>query len=366
MQQQISAIKTEVITLPASNRLHRRVLLNSRPVGAPTVKNFRLEEIAIPVISVGHMLLRTLYLSLDPYMRSRMSDAPSYAAPVAIGEVMVGSTVSRVEISQHPDYQAGDLVLGYSGWQGYALSDGAGLTKLDAQITHPSLILGVLGMPGLTAYVGLLDIGQPKVGETVVVAAASGAVGSVVGQIAKLQGCRVVGIAGSAEKCGFVVDELGFDACIDHHSVDLPQQLAANCPKGIDVYFENVGGVVFDAVLPLLNVHARVPLCGLIADYNDTGLPQGPDRLGRLALTLLSKRIKIQGFIISDHYATRYGEFFSQMTTWLKEGKIKYREDMVEGLENAPQAFIGLLEGKNFGKLVVRVANDQTDSQPTG
>jgi NADPH-dependent curcumin reductase CurA len=205
---------------------------------------------------------------------------------------------------------------------------------------------------------GLLDIGQPKTGETVVVAAASGAVGSVVGQIAKLKGCRVVGIAGSADKSRFVTEELGFDACIDHHSVDLNQQLAAVCYKGIDVYFENVGGKVFDAVLPLLNPAARIPVCGLIAHYNDTALPEGPDRLGLLTRTLLVKRIKMQGFIIFDDYGDRYSEFFNQMSPWLKEGKIKFREDIVDGLENAPQAFIGLLEGKNFGKLVIRVAND--------
>jgi hypothetical protein len=280
---------------------------------------------------------------------------------VALGEVMMGSTVARVEASQHPDYQPGDLVRGDSGWQDYVLSDGSGLTrltKLDTRMTHPSLALGALGMPGFTAYMGLLDIGQPKAGETVVVAAASGAVGSVVGQIAKLNGCRVVGIAGGADKCHFVAEELGFDACIDRRSADLPQQLAAACPSGIDVYFESVGGAVFDAVLPLLNTSARIPLCGLIAHYNDTGLPPGPDRLGLLTGTLLTKRVKMQGFIIFDDYGQRYGEFFSQMSLWLKEGKIKFREQLVDGLESAPQAFIGLLEGKNFGKLVIRVAND--------
>ena len=231
-------------------------------------------------------------------------------------------------------------------------------SKLDTAMTQPSLALGVLGMPGFTAYMGLLDIGQPQAGETVVVAAASGAVGSVVGQIAKLKGCRVVGIAGGAEKCRYVVSELGFDACIDHRSPDLKQQLAAACPKGIDVYFENVGGAVFDAVLPLLNTRARIPVCGLIANYNDTALPPGPDRLGLLPRTLLIKRIKMQGFIIFDDYAHHYGEFFGEMSQWLKDGKIKFREDVVDGLENAPQAFIGLLEGKNFGKLVVRLSND--------
>ena len=337
---------------------NRRIVLNSRPVGAPVVENFRLEQLGVPALSAGQVLLRTMYLSLDPYMRGRMDDAPSYAPPVAVGDVMVGGTVSRVDASRHPDYQAGDVVVGYGGWQDYALSDGTGLTKLDAQMTQPSLALGVLGMPGFTAYMGLLDIGQPKAGETVVVAAASGAVGSVVGQIAKLKDCRAIGIAGGAEKCRFVVEELGFDACIDHRSADMPRQLAAACPNGIDVYFESVGGAVFDAVLPLLNVSARVPVCGLIAHYNDTSLPPGPDRMGLLVGSLLKKRIKMQGFIIFDDYGPRFGEFIDQMSAWVEEGRIRFREDIVDGLENAPEAFIGLLEGRNFGKLIIRVAND--------
>lgn len=336
---------------------NRQVLLNSRPVGAPVSDNFHLVETAIPQPGPGQMLLRTLYLSLDPYMRGRMSDAPSYAAPVTIGEPMVGGTVSRVEESRHPDFQAGDLVVAYAGWQDYALSDGSGVIKLDPGMAEPSMALGVLGMPGFTAHMGLLDIGQPKSGETVVVAAASGAVGSVVGQIARLKGCRVVGIAGGSKKCRYVVETLGFDTCIDHHSANLPEALAAACPRGIDVYFESVGGAVFDAVLPLLNVKARIPLCGLIAHYNDTQLPAGPDRLGLLTRTVLTKRIKLQGFIIFDDYGDRYSEFYAQMRTWLDTGAIKYREDIIDGLENAPQAFIGLLQGANFGKLLIRVAH---------
>ncbi|QLG89378.1 NADP-dependent oxidoreductase [Chitinibacter bivalviorum] len=339
-----------------STTTNRQILLKSRPIGAPTADNFELVNSPIPTPAAGKVLLRTTYLSLDPYMRGRMSDAPSYAPPVALGTPMVGGTIARVESSQHPDYQAGDLVLSYSGWQDYTLSDGTGLNKLAADMPQPSMALGVLGMPGFTAYMGLLDIGQPKAGDTVVVAAASGAVGSIVGQIAKLHGCRVVGIAGGEDKCRYVVEELGFDACIDRRDADFATQLAAACPAGIDVYFENVGGAVFDAVLPLLNVGARVPVCGLIASYNATDLPAGPDRLGLLMGTLLKKRIKMQGFIIFDDYGHRYPEFFSAMSIWLSQGKIKFREDIVAGLENAPQAFIGLLQGENFGKLVVRVA----------
>ena len=341
-----------------NRKVNRRIVLNARPTGYPTKTSFRIDELVIPTPSAGEVLLRSIYLSLDPYMRGRMSDAPSYAPPIAIDEVMVGGTVSCVEASLNQDYKPGDLVLGYSGWQDYALSDGKGLSKLDARITHPSLALGILGMPGFTAYMGLLDIGRPKEGETVVVAAASGAVGSVVGQIAKISGCHMVGIAGGPDKCRYVVDELGFDACIDHRSVDLHQQLALACPKGIDVYFESVGGMVFDAVLPLLNACARIPLCGLVAHYNDTCPPHGPDRLGLLTATLLKKRIKMQGFIIFDDYAPRFTEFFTRMNEWLADGRIKYREDIIDGLENAPEAFIGLLEGKNFGKLIVRLAKE--------
>ncbi len=337
--------------------INRRIVLDRRPSGAPTAADFRIETADVPQPAAGQVRLRTLLLSLDPYMRGRMSDAPSYAAPVGIGEVMVGGTVSVVDASTHPDFKPGDRVLSMSGWQDYALSDGSGLMRLPKDDPQPSRALGVLGMPGFTAYMGLLDIGQPQAGETVVVAAASGAVGSAVGQIAKLKGCRAVGIAGGEAKCRYVVDELGFDACIDHHADDLPARLAAACPKGIDVYFENVGGAVFDAVLPLLNARARVPVCGLIASYNNTDLPPGPDRLGLLVGTLLRKRIKMQGFIIFEDYAPRYREFATAMRAWVDDGKVKFREDIVDGLERAPEAFIGLLQGRNFGKLVIRVAD---------
>jgi len=339
-----------------STTVNRRIVLNARPVGAPTADDFRMESGPVPQPDPGQVLLRTLYLSLDPYMRGRMSDVPSYAPPLAIGDLMVGGTVSRVEVTRHRDFKVGELVLGYTGWQDYALSDGQGLTPIASAEPQPSRALGVLGMPGFTAYMGLLDIGRPVAGETVVVAAASGAVGSVVGQIAKIKGCTVVGIAGGVDKCRYVVDDLGFDCCVDHRAEDLPGRLAAACPKGIDLYFENVGGAVFDAVLPLLNAKARIPVCGLIAAYNDTALPAGPDRLGLLVGTLLRKRIKMQGFIVFDDYGPRWGEFAHAMGAWVQQGKVKVREDIVFGLENAPEAFIGLLQGKNFGKLVIQFA----------
>lgn len=341
-----------------SSTQNRQWLLASRPHGAPTTDNFRLETTSIPEPADGQLLLRTILLSLDPYMRGRMSDAPSYSPPVEIGAVMVGGTVSRVEKSNHPDYQPGEWVLGYSGWQDYDVSDGSGLVKLGTDPEHPSWSLGVLGMPGFTAYMGLLDIGQPKSGETLVVAAATGPVGATVGQIGKLKGCRVVGVAGGAEKCRHAVEVLGFDQCVDHHAADFAEQLKQACPQGIDIYYENVGGKVFDAVLPLLNTAARVPVCGLVSGYNATDLPPGPDRLGLLMGTILKKRIRMQGFIINQDYGYRIAEFQQEMGRWVQEGKIHYREQVTDELENAPQALIGLLEGKNFGKVVIRVANN--------
>jgi NADPH-dependent curcumin reductase CurA len=334
---------------------NRRIVLASRPVGAPTQDNFRLENATVPSIQDGEVLLRSIYLSLDPYMRGRMNDAKSYAEPVAIDDVMVGATVCQVEQSQHVDYQVGEWVLAYTGWQDYGVSNGEGLVKLGMAPSHPSFALGIMGMPGFTAYMGLLDIGQPKEGDTLVVAAATGPVGATVGQIGKLKGCRVIGVAGGEEKCRHAKEVLGFDECIDHKAEDFAGQLAAACDKGIDVYFENVGGKVFDAVMPLLNTGARVPVCGLISQYNATSLPDGPDRMSALMGMLLVKRIKMQGFIIFDDYAHRYNEFATQMTEWLAQGKIQYKEQVVEGLENAPQAFMGLLQGENFGKLVIKM-----------
>ncbi|EGQ8028225.1 NADP-dependent oxidoreductase [Vibrio vulnificus] len=333
---------------------NRQIVLASRPVGAPTAENFALKQSDIPTPAQGEMLLRSVYLSLDPYMRGRMSDAKSYAEPVGIDEVMVGGTVCQVEVSNHAEFEVGEWVLAYTGWQDYAISNGEGLIKLGKHPGHPSYALGVMGMPGFTAYMGLLDIGQPKEGDTLVVAAATGAVGSMVGQIGKLKGCRVIGIAGGEEKCQFAKETLGFDECIDHKATDFAEQLAKVCHNGIDIYFENVGGKVFDAVMPLLNTGARIPLCGLISQYNATSLPEGPDRMSMLMAQLLIKRIKMQGFIIFDDYGHRYGEFAADMSQWLAQGKIHYREHLVQGLENAPDAFIGLLEGKNFGKMVVQ------------
>lgn len=337
---------------------NRRLVLAERPHGAPNERTFRLEEDSVPQPAAGQVLLRTVFLSLDPYMRGRISAAKSYAASVEIGQTMVGGTVSRVVSSRLDGFAEGDWVLSMNGWQDYALSDGTGLTNLGQAPQNPSYALGILGMPGFTGYMGLLDIGKPQAGETLVVAAATGPVGATVGQVGKLKGCRVVGVAGGAEKCRFAVETLGFDVCLDHHAEDFAEQLAAACPDGIDIYFENVGGKVFDAVLPLLNTLARVPLCGLIAQYNLTSLPEGPDRLPLLMRTLLTKRINMRGFIIFDDYGHRYPEFARDMSAWLAEGRIKYREHRVEGLENAPQAFVDLLEGRNFGKLVIRVGAD--------
>ena len=336
----------------------QRIVLASRPVGEISPENFRLERTAIPTPAAGEILLRTLWLSLDPYMRGRMSDAPSYAAPVAIGQVMEGGTVSEVVASNNPEYKPGDIVLSRGGWQTHELSNGKGLRKLDPNTAPLSYALGILGMPGMTAYFGLAEIGKPQTGETLVVAAASGAVGSVVGQIAKIRGARAVGIAGDEKKCHFVTDELGFDACVDHRAPDFAARLKEACPKGIDVYFENVGGKVFEAVFPLLNTYARVPVCGVISQYNATEPLQGTNWVPTLMRGVLTKRLTLRGFIVSDFYP-RFNEFAAEVVGWVKSGKLKYREDIVEGLENAPRGLIGLLRGENFGKRLVRVAREK-------
>lgn len=336
-----------------------QVLLASRPVGAPTAQNFDIVQTPIAAVAPGEILVRTIYLSIDPYMRGRMDDAKSYAASVAIGAVMTGGVVGQVVQSRNANFSEGDYVLGMFGWQSFSISDGTMVRKLDPATAPISTAVGVLGMPGLTAYVGLLDIGEPKSGDTVVVSAASGAVGSVVGQIAKIRGCRVVGVAGPVEKCTYVEKELGFDVCVSHRSATLKQDLAAACPDGIDVYFENVGGKVFEAVLPLLNDFGRIPVCGLIANYNLTELPPGPDMSARVMRNILTKRLKIQGFIVTDRY-DRFPAFERDVGGWIRDGSLKYREDIVDGLENAPDALIGVLAGRNFGKMLVRVSEDPT------
>ena len=331
-----------------------RIVLASRPVGPPTPDAFRLEHAPMPVPAPGEVLLRTRWLSLDPYMRGRMSDAPSYSPPVEIGAVMVGGTVGEVVESRAEGFSPGDLVMAQGGWQEYAALPAKALRRVPPGPASPSTALGILGMPGMTAYCGMLNIGQPKPGETVVVAAAAGPVGSLVGQIAKLHGARAVGIAGGPDKCAHVLG-LGFDACLDHRAPDLPDRLAAACPDGVDVYFENVGGAVWDAVLPRLNPFARVPVCGLVSYYNLTEPPPGPDRTALLMRAVLTKRLLLRGFIVWD-FAAQQEDFLQTVGGWLLEGKVRHREDVVSGLDAAPDAFIGMLRGANFGKMLVRVA----------
>ena len=328
-----------------------QVLLASRPVGWVKESDFRIVETPVPSPAEGQVLIRNLWLSLDPYMRGRMNDARSYAAKVELGEVMTGETVGEVIESKNSKFKPGDAVAGRVGWQQYALSDGRDLRPIDPELVPLSANLGVVGMPGVTAWVGLYDIGQPKSGETVVVSAASGAVGSVVGQLAKMRDCRVVGIAGGKEKCDFVVRELGFDACIDHRAGNLAAALAEATPKGIDVYFENVGGPILDAVLLRCNPFARIPLCGMVSQYNATS-----DRYGVQNLMMcVAMRIKLQGFIVSDHMQ-RWPQALKELAEGVRSGKIKYRETVTQGLENAPRAFIGMLKGENFGKQLVKLA----------
>ena len=334
----------------------RQVVLAARPKEKPELTDFRLEETAIPTPAAGQLLLGVEYLSLDPYMRGRMNDGKSYAKPLEIGEVMPGETVAHVLVSNNSAYVKGDVVLARTGWRTHALSDGAGLRKLDPAAAPITTGLGVLGMPGFTAYGGLRVIGKPQPRETVVVAAASGPVGSLVGQLGQLAGARAVGIAGGPEKCAFVKDELRFDAAVDHRAPDFPARLAAACPDGIDVYFENVGGAIWEAVLPLLNDFARVPVSGLIAQYNGVPDGDGTDRLPATMRQILSKRLTVRGFIYYDFASEHYADFLREVGAGIATGRIRYREDIVDGLENAPGAFIAMLEGRNFGKLIVRVA----------
>jgi len=341
----------------------RQIVLAARPQGKPQLTDFRLEETEIPTPASGQLLLAVQHLSLDPYMRGRMDDRKSYAKPLQLGDVMTGESVAEVLASNHPGYAEGDIVVAATGWRTHAVSDGVGLygtpvRKLDPAVAPVSTALGVLGMPGFTAYGGLRAIGKPQQGETVVVAAASGPVGSLVGQLAKLAGARAVGIAGGPEKYAFVKDVLRFDAAVDHRAVDFPAQLAAGCPNGIDVYFENVGGAVWQAVLPLLNTYARIPVSGLIAQYNGVGPGNGTDRLPATMREILSKSLTLRGFINSEFAGKYYDEFLREVGAGIADGRIRYREDIVDGLDKAPEAFIGMLDGRNFGKLIVRVGAD--------
>ncbi len=335
----------------------RQIVLASRPNGPPTAENFRLEEMPMPKLPPGGLLLRVLYLSLDPYMRGRMDDAKSYARSVGVGEVMTGESVCEVLASDRRGFSPGDIVLAHTGWRTHAAWDGPATRKLDPAVAPITTGLGVLGMPGFTAYAGLNLIGKPKAAETVVVAAASGPVGALVGQLAKMAGARAVGIAGGAEKCRYVVEELRFDAAIDHRASDFPAKLAAACPKGIDVYFENVGGAVWQAVLPLLNTFARVPVCGLIAQYSAAGPAAGVNLLPATMRAILTKSLTLRGFINYEFAAEHYPTFLKTVAAGVADGRIRYREDVTDGLENAPAAFMGMLQGKNFGKALVRLAH---------
>jgi NADPH-dependent curcumin reductase len=334
----------------------KQIVLASRPNGRPTLDNFRVEEVAQPRMPRGGVGLRVLYLSLDPYMRGRMDDRKSYAPSVGVGEVMTGQSVCEVTASEHPGYAAGDIVLAPTGWRTHAASDGTGLRKLDPNMAPITTGLGVLGMPGFTAYAGLYAIGKPKPGETVVVAAASGPVGSLVGQLARMAGARAVGIAGGPDKCRYVREELRFDAAIDHRAPDLPRALAAACPNGVDVYFENVGGAVWQAVLPLLNRFARVPVCGLIGQYNASGEPPGPNLLPATMREVLTKSLTLRGFINYEFAAEHFAPFLQTVAEGIRSGAVRYREDITDGLENAPATFLGMLEGRNFGKTLIRVS----------
>jgi len=326
-----------------------QVTLANRPVGWPKETDFKVVESDIPKPGAGQVLVKNLYLSLDPYMRGRMNDMQSYAPNVQIGQVMVGGTAGEIVESNNPKFKAGESVVGYFGWQQYGVSDGAGLNKVDPKLVPLSAYLGAVGMPGLTAWLGMIDIGVPQQGETVVVSAAAGAVGSIAGQIAKIKGCRAVGIAGGKAKCDLVVKEFGFDACVDYKGDNLAKDLRAAAPKGIDIYFENVGGQILETIALQLNPFARIPLCGLISQYNEVR-PHGLDNL----VMLLVNRVKLQGFIVSDH-AAQSGKAIEELAGWVRDGKIKYRETIANGIENAPRAFIGLLKGENIGKQLVKL-----------
>jgi NADPH-dependent curcumin reductase len=332
----------------------RQIVLASRPHGKVQLNDFRLEEVILPQPGPGELLLKTKYLSLDPYMRGRMDDRRSYAEATAVGSVMPGESVTTVIESRNPNYSEGDIVTCFTGWRTYAISDGTKLRKVNPNGAPTTTALGVLGMPGFTAYSGLKAIGRPAKGETVVVAAASGPVGSLVGQLAQIAGARAVGIAGGPEKCAYIKNEFRFDEAVDHRVADFESQLAKACPDGIDVYFENVGGAILQAVLPILNQFARVPVCGLIAQYDRAAPPGVIDLAGAMRI-ILSKRLTLRGFINYDFADELYEEFQREIALGIAEGQIRYREDIVDGLENAPKALIDMLDGRNFGKALVRI-----------
>jgi NADPH-dependent curcumin reductase CurA len=334
-------------------KMNRSILLVSRPERMPNETNFRMIETPIPDLGEGEVLIRTLYLSVDPYMRGRMRDAKSYVPPFPLNEVLIGGVVGRIVESKNPDFSTNDIVVGRLKWADYSVSNGQEIKKIDPHTASITTALGILGMPGLTAYFGLLDIGKPQPGETVVISGAAGAVGTVAGQIAKLYGCRVVGIAGSDEKTHYLIEELGFDSAINYKTTtNLKKELSEACPKGIDVYFDNVGGEITDAVMTLINYQARIVVCGQIALYN----LEKPDVGPRILPNLLIKSASAKGFIVSD-YAHRSQEGLSQLTEWVVQGKLRYRENIVEGLENAPAAFLGLFLGENTGKQLVKVSD---------
>ncbi|GAB2867207.1 NADP-dependent oxidoreductase [Nocardioides pacificus] len=337
-----------------------QIKLAARPVGEPKDSDLEFADVELPALEEGQLLVRVVYLSLDPYMRGRMSDARSYAAPVQIGEVMVGEVVAEVLESRSPDRAVGDYVTAYAGWQTHAVVPAKWTRKLDPSLAPISTGVGVLGMPGFTAYAGLLEIGRPKEGETVVTAAATGPVGSAVGQIAKLKGARAVGIAGGPRKCELLIEEYGFDAAVDYKADDFADKLKAAVPDGIDVYFENVGGPVTAQVLRRLNLYARIPVCGLVSGYNATSVPEGPDRLPGFMNKVLTLSLTVRGFIQTEFVPTHYADFQRDMGGWVRDGQVRYLEDVAEGIESVPEAFRGLLAGRNVGKQLVRIGEDPT------
>ncbi len=330
--------------------VNRQFKLAARPVGMVKPSDFAYSETPVSEPAEGQLLIKTHYISLDPAMRGWLNDAKSYIPPVQIGEVMRAGALGEVLASKNPKFQVGDHVVGVIGVQSHAISDGKGLTKVDPKLAPLPKYLGVLGMPGMTAYFGLLEVGQPKEGETVVVSGAAGAVGQIVGQIAKIKGCKVVGIAGGKDKCDFVVKELGFDACVDYKSEDVKKALRAACPDGVDVYFDNVGGDILDAVLTQIRMKARIVVCGAISQYNNTTPVKGPSNY----MSLLVNRARMEGMVVFD-YAKRYGEAALQMGQWMAQGKLKSREHIVEGIEKFPQTLNMLFSGENTGKLIIKV-----------